>query len=98
MVRKLKDVRHVEALPREAVAAMGNVLHELWGGLTAAEDPEKAVGLLAELEAAPVVTVDMLARDGLGQAVKRLAKDKSRDEAVRAMAQRVREAWKSKLV
>lgn len=92
-MRKLKDVRHVEALPSEAVAAMGDVLHELWAGVQAATDPAAAVELLSQLAAAPIIKVDMLARDGLGKAVRGLAKD-AREEQVRAAAKAVVEAWK----
>lgn len=97
MVRKLKDVRHVEALPHEAVVALGNMLHELWAEVTCADEPDRAVELLAQLEAAPIVTVDMLARNGLGKAVKGLAKS-GEDDEVRAAARRVVDVWRGKLM
>ncbi len=88
-----------QLLPLEARMAMCGTLHEVWGdvqGALADGDEVKVLEGLKTLQAAPVVTVEALAKDGLGKGVRMMSKQQQGEVGDAAGA--VLRVWKSKLM
>lgn len=98
-VRSIREAACVDSLPKEACTALCDTLHVVWGQVQdALVDPDQlpaALQGLKTLQAAPLVTVEALARDGLGKAVRMLSKQGGE---VGDGARDVLRVWKTKLI